>query len=316
MCVIITNMTKKWITLLKKSLIILKKHITKNKRIMLEEYKKLLCLAQKYKSEESESIIIVDGKSFYSCSLITETLSKLKIDKPKLKNKEWKEFWKLCKESFPLHSIHGTAKNVKEIEVQERNQAHFSNFLDLPIKTYNKLYKGRVFEIGYGYGYFGKQIMDKNIWDADYYGIDYVASDKSLLNYKKNGKKRFYEISKSGIPIKFQKQKFDLIYSVNVMQHLTQKQRKDYFKQVTKMMDVDSVFFFDVLEWNYEVMGDKERDGYCTNFFGVKTYIDTPEEMIKILEECGLHVIHKKIKCLSSAMKDETNSVRYICSLT
>ena len=278
---------------------------------MLEDYKDLINEAHKLATKECEGFAVVNGgEKVPSCVITSKKLFDVKVDKPLFNDNEWKKFWELCKEMFPLHSVHGTAQNISQIESWERSQANTYNFLNMPTNT--KLYRGKVFEIGYGYGCFGKEIMKKDTWDADYYGIDYVSSDKSLLKYKKNGRKRFYEINKSGIPVKFQKQKFDLIYSVNVMQHLTQKQRKDYFKQIAKMMNSNSVFYFDVFEWNYVDKGEKMRDDYNCNFFGVKTHVDTPVEMENMLHESGLKIFNKQIQF---GCCNETNKVTYVCVL-
>ena len=281
---------------------------------MLKDYQKLIKHVKKNQVPGRESrAYSEDRRMVPSCCITTPKLSRTElIDKPLFAKDSWKKFWGICKENFPLHSVHGGASNIKQIEDCERNQSAMLNFLDMPCTTMqNLLNGGRVFEIGYGYGYFGKQIMRKKTWNADYYGIDYIASDKSLLKYKKNGRKRFYEIDKSGIPEKFLSQKFDMIYSVNVMQHLTKTQRQEYFSQAARMMTTESVLYFDVFEWNKE-KGDTPRDGYATVFFGAKTHIETPEEMENMLDKAGLRIFDRKIK---PGCCDETNSVKYICVL-
>jgi hypothetical protein len=277
---------------------------------MIEDYEDLIKSVRTLVKDNNESVCEVDGEKLPPCGLMTSKLAALASDKPQFGENEWKKFWAVCKEHFPIHSVCGTAHSVEAVEFFEREQV--KNCM-LDILENRCIVNNRVFEIGYGYGGFGKEIMRKDTWNADYYGIDYVASNKSLLSFKKNGKKRFYEINVSGIPQKFRKQKFGLIYSRNVFQHLTKAQKQGYFNDVAEMMNDNSVFYFTVFEWNYK-KNDTPREDYNTKFFGVKTNIESPDELNAMLLEANLRIIDKTVEHYGTN-RGETNSVRYICKL-
>ena len=100
-----------------------------------------------------------NGKREYDktspCALVFAN-DKNEIDNPFFPNPEdWKQFWKICKKEYPLHSVagHNCFSTPKAIETSEKNV--FINQIK-PIVNNNKLLSGNILEIGYGFGAVGK----------------------------------------------------------------------------------------------------------------------------------------------------------------
>lgn len=217
------------------------------------------------------------------------------IDKPPFEEEEWKEFWRMSKENYPLHSVYGgTSGDSPEAIINSEENEIEKHLKVMGVRVKRGM---RVLEIGYGFGGAGLYLIKKG---ADYTGIDYVSSNKDLP------KDRFLEIDRSGIPEDIMNgKKFDLIYSYNVFQHLTQVQRFEYIKQAHELLEDGGVFFFSVFE---RIPGQGLRDNYSTTFFNVHTKVDEPEELQGFLREVGFGFEHSTKKICS-----ETNDACYAC---
>ena len=189
-----------------------------------------------------------------------------------------KEFWERAHESFPLLCVCGAeCKSVKQ--VNENNTMLSNNFRLLPfLKEHieKKTTPITMLEIGFGFGNVFEQVKDK----CEYIGIDYVIPS-SLKKYK-----NFIEINKSGIPEYLQDTNyFDVIYSVNVLQHCSQKDRFEYFKQGYNALKPGGYFIFacllmtqankDEIYWGLK---DKKGRGYM-HFFNQLTEVDYEPEL-------------------------------------
>lgn len=225
-----------------------------------------------------------------------EPFTKDDIDNPDFNEEDWQEFWRMSKEYYPLHSVYGGSlgKDRETIISSERNELR--EHLRMMYKM--SMLKGKcVLEIGYGFGGAGLEMIEMG---ADYMGIDYVTSNEDLP------KDRFLEINVSGIPEGIMSgKKFDLVYSVNVFQHLTQKQRFDYIRQAHEILNDDGVFFFSVFE---RIPGQGVRDKYSTTFFNVHTKVDETGELQGFLSETGFTFDHSvRTICY------ETYCAYYVC---
>jgi SAM-dependent methyltransferase len=189
-----------------------------------------------------------------------------------------KEFWQRAHQSFPLLSVcGGESKSIKQ--VNENNTMLSNNMRLLPFlleKIEKKTKPLTMLEIGFGHGNVFEAVKDK----CEYIGIDYVIP--SVLKKHKN----FIEIDKSGIPDYLQDENyFDFIYSVNVLQHCSQKDRFDYFKQGYNALKPGGYFIFacllmtnenkDEIYWGLK---DKNGRGYM-HFFNQLTEVDYHEEL-------------------------------------
>ncbi len=201
-----------------------------------------------------------------------------------------KQFWTDCREYFPLISIcGGKSKNIKEANARNLEMSKTVGILpflnDLIANSPEKL---NVLEIGFGYGSLFFEIKNK----CNYLGIDYVIP-KSLKRYK-----NFFEINQSGIPQPFlNKDAFDVVYSVNVLQHCSQRDRFIYFKQAYEALKPGGHFLFTLFLmtennkndrcWGYV---DTTGRGY-TQFFNQLTECDWDYELYYVLDSIGFQIM-------------------------
>jgi SAM-dependent methyltransferase len=204
-----------------------------------------------------------------------------------------KDFWKESRTHFPLVSVcgGGSCKSIKQVNKQT---LQFSKDMGL-IPFLHSLIKNSeerlsVLEIGCGYGNLFFEIKDK----CDYTGIDYVIH-KSLKKYK-----NFIEINQSGIPdYLLDESYFDVVYSVNVLQHCSQKDRFNYFCEAHQALKRGGYMIFTQF-----LMTDKNKDDACwglvdekgrgyTHFFNQLTECDWDWELYYVLDKIGF----EPIKC-------------------
>jgi hypothetical protein len=218
--------------------------------------------------------------TYYGDDMI-ENLSPDKIDS--------RDFWKASTYLFPLFSICGGEKILKTI--QEANDGTFSTACGLGvIKPINDYYvhepNFKILEIGPGYGGFHSHIKDLCGTDENYYGIDV----NPLYKYE-----RLFKTTGKTIPNKVPNN-LDIVYSMNVFQHLSKTQRKGYYTRIHKKLKKGGVFVFGMFveteknkDWN--VWGTKDFNGrnYCY-FFRQLTIVDREDELLSELSEIGFEV--------------------------
>ncbi len=197
-----------------------------------------------------------------------------------------KEFWLRAHKSFPLLSVcGGNCKNIKQVNqitLKLSNDFHLFPFLENLINTSNT--KLNVLEIGFGFGNVFNEVKGK----CEYIGIDYRIP-KSLKKYK-----NFIEINESGIPDYLQGENiFDVIYCVNVLQHCSQKDRFEYFKQGYAALKKGGYFIFSCLlmtksnqDKYYWGIKDTKGRGYL-HFFNQLTEADYEYELFNHLHSLG-----------------------------
>ena len=174
----------------------------------------------------------------------------------------WQSFWRCAKKHYPLHSVYGgeSGKNPAIIKFSEYTQAQrFCTGVDFKGK--------RVLEIGYGFGGAKKFFMDSGA--TEYHGIDYTKSDRDMT-----AAEGFHTIKKSGIPKKLMKNKFDVVYSENVFQHMTAQQREEYYEQVSNVLNNKGLFVVSFFSKTKDFKENPDGTDYGTMFFGVKTAVD------------------------------------------
>ena len=207
-----------------------------------------------------------------------------------------KKFWQLALDSFPLLSICGNpSKNIKDANIKTlqfaKNVKVFPFLVDLLDKHCSIVDAERlsVLEIGFGYGNVFFEIKDK----CDYIGIDYHIA-KSLKKYK-----NFIEINESGIPEYLTSEKyFDVIYCVNVLQHCSQKDRINYFRQGYQALKPGGYFIFTMFlmdkdNVNQPCWGIKDTNGRgYTHFFNQLTEVDFHNELQSYLHDIGYIPVH------------------------
>jgi SAM-dependent methyltransferase len=206
-----------------------------------------------------------------------------------------KEFWLRAHKSFPLLSVcGGECKSIKELNKLTLGLSKDFNLFpvlqDLIEKSEKPL---NILEIGCGFGGVFNEIKDK----CEYIGIDYHIQ-KSLKKYK-----NFIEIEKSGIPDFLLGEKyFDVIYSVNVLQHCSQKDRFDYFKQGYSVLKAGGFFIFSCMLMNkanenepYWGVKDSNGRGYL-HFFNQLTECDWNHELFGHLGAVGYKPVDSTLR--------------------
>jgi SAM-dependent methyltransferase len=197
-----------------------------------------------------------------------------------------KEFWLRALYSFPYLSVCGS--ECKSIKEANKKTLEISTTLNLYPFLQNLIDNNKkplsILEIGFGYGSLFNEIKDK----CEYIGIDYRIP-KSLKKYK-----NFIEIQESGIPNYLQNEKlFDVIYCVNVLQHCSQKDRFDYFKQGYSSLKSGGYFIFSCvlmtkLNENESYWGIKDSNGRgYLHFFNQLTECDYDIELASYLSSIG-----------------------------
>lgn len=209
-----------------------------------------------------------------------------------------KEFWKYSKIKFPLFSVCGHKTNTisdcnsKTLEVSKL----LGLFPFITEKINQSKQKLNIFEIGYGHG----NVFEKINKISNYKGIDFYKIKK--LNKYNN----LIIINKSGIPNKLIKDNsMDIIYSVNVLQHCSQKDRFDYIKQGYKKLKKGGYFvgtcFLETKSnskencWGYI---DEKGRKYC-NFFNQLTEVDTELELKNLFYILDFEIIKFNVECIN-----------------
>jgi len=238
--------------------------------------------------------LVVDQKSLGNNRAVT-TIKDIAVQRFHPNNIDNKDFWAQCRKEFPLVSVCGApSKNIKDVNAQTLQLS--ANIGLLPILNSileNSPKKLNVLEIGCGYGNLFFEIKDK----CNYCGIDYIIH-KSLKKYK-----NFIEIEKSGIPdFFFDMTFFDIIYSVNVLQHCSQKDRFKYFQEGYDVLKSGGLFLFTEFLMTEENQNDScwgivdENGRGYTQFFNQLTECDWDHELYDHFDNLGFNLIKCNIK--------------------
>lgn len=231
------------------------------------------------KEEASMRIHHEENLSIYKNEFI-EKLSPDKIDS--------REFWKTATDNFPLFSIGGGVQNIST--VYEVNMLTFLMAKNLGvIEPVNKLFmdngNSKILEIGPGYGGF-KDYIKQTFGDKNYWAVDVNPLFKHPRIYQTDGK---------NIPDTIPNP-MDIVYSVNVFQHLSKNQRTSYYKQIFEVLKVGGVFIFGMFvltpeNKDWPCWGTKGENGkfYC-NFFRQFTEIDSIKDLNNEMELLGFEM--------------------------
>ena len=197
-------------------------------------------------------------------------------------------FWKLATDNFPLFSISGGVQTITTTE--EANQVNlmgaykmnvFNPIRELFFSVSNPYW----LEIGPGFGGMEK-LISENFENKNYYAIDVNPLFEHRNMYKCDGKN-----IPSEIPLGL-----DMVYSMNVFQHLSKAQRTSYYKQIHIILKEGGKFIFGMFvltEKNKDlnVWGYRDENGRLyTSFFKQLTPIDREEELLAELRDIGFEV--------------------------
>lgn len=217
------------------------------------------------------------------------------------------EFWQYLTKHFPLSSVCG-AKNVKTMqELLDTNvilpvSFGFFEYLFSMLRKKNL----NVLEIGFGYGLMKfmidrinarevpEQYADINNQIA-YFGIDIVNRFERIEE-----KPCYFITDGNSIPDEIPSN-LDMVFSLNVFQHLSVKQRQNYLKLAYDKLRIGGKFIFSANVMTDDNVGDicwgvRDKSGRCyTHFFGQYTPCETTYEIEDFVTSIGYSIEHFQV---------------------
>lgn len=190
-------------------------------------------------------------------------------------------FWKRASELSLSSTFIGNVLDTRDISSLnklsfEKHNIHSINYID------DKITKdSTILEIGPGLGCIKEYIEEKyNI--ENYYAIDINKN----FDYE-----RLYKCDGKSIPLDM---KFDIIYSHNIFQHLSKKQRLGYFRDIKRVLKNDGEFTFSLFvrtETNKHLFVFKRTNGtYLSLFYNQFIEIPTKDEIFYEVRSNGLKI--------------------------
>lgn len=214
--------------------------------------------------------------------------SKQLIDKLSPDKIDSRIFWSKATSLFPLFSVAGALngeETIENVNITTLSSAYHLGALKVVDDVFIKNKEALMLEIGPGHGNL-LTYLKNNYTDINYHAIDVNPLFSHPRIYQTTGS----TISNS-VP-----NKLDLVYSINVFQHLSKKQRSAYYKRVYRKLKDGGVFVFGMfvetqLNKNWPVWGVRDFDDrYYVNFFKQLTIVDREYELIDELSNLGFKV--------------------------
>lgn len=195
-------------------------------------------------------------------------------------------FWKKAVDLFPLFTIcGGPCANKDEVNKETFFGVHKkTNALDWLSQSLNN--ESTILEIGPGYGNVRK-FIENDYPNVKYYGLDVNPLFECETLFKGDGRNIPTEIPYN----------LDVVYSINVFQHLSQEQRNSYYQQVYDRLKIGGKFIvssFCKTKKNYKKFGWADKNGeYYTIFLGQFTLVEKYYSWKKNIEKIGFKIIDK-----------------------
>lgn len=199
-------------------------------------------------------------------------------------------FWEYITDKFPLFSISKfpKCKNEDEVNKANFNSAIWLGFYQKIENVLNKNKHAKILEIGPGYGSLFYPINKKfNV-------CDYWAIDINPLFYFEG----LVKTEGTNIPNNVGGN-FDLIFAFNVFNHLSKKQRSQYYKNIYNSLKKGGKFLFtnfltvkkeeEKMYWQFI----DEKNNYYTSFFSQLTEVDEYIELANELNGIGFSIYVK-----------------------
>lgn len=225
-----------------------------------------------------------EGKEFAQIPGITYVKKEF-IKKYHPDNIDVSEFWRLATKHFPHFSVAGGnsgCKTKEECNYTTLKMAERIGPLRELFQTLNEDNSANMLEIGPGYGNICYWI-NEHFPLINYYAIDVNPLFEWPTLMQTDGK-----TIPDGVV-----DNLDIVYSYNVFQHLSKKQRTSYYKQIHDKLRVGGVFYFGMFlvtkenkDWPCWGVKDYSGRNYC-HFFKQFTEVDTEEELIEELNSIG-----------------------------
>jgi SAM-dependent methyltransferase len=232
----------------------------------------------------------VTNKGFMSGVVDTRAINKFSPDKV-----DNNLFWSEAINTFNLFPISGAkCDNVDELNKLSISMGVYLNTTNQFISLLRKERQNiRFLEIGPGYGGVHNLINEINslIPTFDYYAIDVNPLFECDKLFKTDGKTIPEHVPSV----------LDMVYSVNVFQHLTPNQRKSYYQQIYDRLIPGGEFIFSMFVENehnkdLNVWGYKDKTGRnYVHFFNQFTAVDTYPELETVISKVGFTKLEQLI---------------------
>lgn len=192
-----------------------------------------------------------------------------KLDLDKIDLNKW---WTACYKVFPITTvIHSLDCNsIDDVKRQQRVGRQPKIVLPKIKEILENKSSIRILEIGPGYGHMYDLITEEFEDKVEYWGLDVTKQFNCKTLVIGNGKK----IPTSKLP-----KSFDFIFSYNVFQHLSRKQKRIYFDQISKLLVPNGEFWFSTFLVPSRIRGS---NSWCTRkclFFGQVVPIPFEDEL-------------------------------------
>jgi len=218
-------------------------------------------------------------------------------------------FWKKAVKFNPAFAICG--RDNKDLSIDEINDATrdgmhlqskivnhmIENMKPTGIGSFQIFAKYNMLEIGPGYGGMMKHFK-KVTPNVKWHGMDVNCLFKHPRLYKTDG---------FNIPEKAKNKNIDIVYSMNVFQHLSRYQRTCYYEQIYDLLPEGGMFVFGMFvndesrdqvkiaenKWLFGNRDDEENP--FTVFYSQLTEVDNHADTVKELEEIGYTLLGTEI---------------------
>lgn len=207
-------------------------------------------------------------------------LSQEEIDLLSPDNIDNNAFWRVAEEIFKTNPVcNGREKmhSVNESNIANLRYARASGILN-PIDLF-KSYKLSFLEIGAGYGSLREYINTHT--DFNYTGTDVYPKTHEIVSCKNDGHLSEDILSKN----------FDMVVSSNVFQHLSEKQREKYYKDVHAILRSRGAFIFNLIvdTLNSTKMRGPDGAAYMSHY-GQFTKIERQGEIVDKIISTGYRI--------------------------
>ena len=240
--------------------------------------------------------------AFPSKTLIHKSL----VERLSPDNIDSRDFWKKATDVYPLFCICGGEPEEQTKESADAWNLKMAHYLgatkhlqdyinDSPLSYFNML------EIGPGFGNICNLVENTDI-------IKYHAIDVNpLFDHP-----RLYQTDGSTIPDEVPNE-LDVVYSINVFQHLSKKQRSAYYKQIHEKLKVGGIFIFSMFvcteknkDWTAWGVRDKDDRRY-TFFFRQFTEVDFYDELKEEMDTLGFELTNVSLH------EETSNALTFKC---
>jgi hypothetical protein len=234
------------------------------------------------KIESKEFVIEKVKRKFDIAYLSKEAIEILHPDK--INNKL---FWETLNQKYKLLSIcGGECKNKIEANFKNLQLSKFLGTLDVLTNVYKTNKSPKILEIGYGLGNI-YNFLKENFSIENYYGVDIIKRIKGDRFFANDG----INIPEA-IPCNL-----DVVYSVNVFQHLSYLQKLNYLSKSYDLLRKKGIMIFTIFLvtnqnknsyfWSYR---DIKENQYCLHF-GQFTEVDHIETLKSDLNLIGFKIV-------------------------